>query len=321
MAARLALLGLLATLTAASPLTQPLSRRQNEAALITSNFPDPGLVIGKDGKYHAYATNNGTANIPTAIADSLSGPWSVVGNALPTTGAWSNGANVWAPDVLQVADGSFVMYYTAEVVGGNGHHCVGTATSSVATGPFTPQDSVLACPLSQGGAIDPAGFIDADGTNWVVYKIDGNSIGNGGTCDNTVAPIVSTPIMLQQMAADGITAVGDPVQILDRGDADGPLVEAPSLVRTSAGTYILFFSSNCFSTTLYDVSYATASSVKGPYTKSSAPLLVTGDYGLQAPGGATVAKDASAIVFHANCPAGRCMFERAITISGTTVTT
>lgn len=33
---------------------------------------------------------------------------------------------------------------------------------------------------SQGGAIDPAGFVESDGSHYVVYKIDGNSIGHGG---------------------------------------------------------------------------------------------------------------------------------------------
>jgi beta-xylosidase len=105
---------------------------------------------------------------------------------------------------------------------------------------------------SQGGAIDPSGFQDADGTRYVVYKIDGNNIGHGGSCNNGVAPIVPTPIMLQQVESDGITLVGGAQEILTNGEYDGPLVEAPSLSRisdpSSAGgqLYILFFSSNCF---------------------------------------------------------------------------
>ena len=166
--------------------------------------------------------------------------------------------------------------------------------------------------ISQGGAIDPAGFLDADGTRYVVYKVDGNSIGHGGNCGNGVDPIVPTPIMLQQVSADGVTPVGSPQQILDRSDADGPLVEAPSLTRvqdsSSAGgwLYILFFSSNCYSGSQYDTSYATSSNgIKNggqDYTKSSAPLLVTGsDNGaLFSPGGLTVGPDASKVVFHAD---------------------
>jgi hypothetical protein len=117
-----------------------------------------------------------------------------------------------------------------------------------------------------------------------------------------------------------VTPVNDPIELLDRGDADGPLIEAPNLLFYD-GTYFLFFSSNCFSTTLYDVSYATASLAKGPFTKSSAPLMVTNNpFEITAPGGATTTVDGKNMVFHANCPAGRCMFESAITISGDTVT-
>ena len=165
---------------------------------------------------------------------------------------------------------------------------------------------------SQGGAIDPAGFQDADGTMYVVYKIDGNNRGHGGNCGNSVDPIVPTPIMLQQLASDGVTPVGNPQQILDRGEADGPLVEAPSLTRvadsSSAGgwLYILFFSSNCYSGDLYDTSYATSSNgIKnggGDYAKAGVPLLVTGSDGgkLYSPGGLDVGPDASKVVFHAD---------------------
>ena len=180
---------------------------------------------------------------------------------------------------------------------------------------------------SQGGAIDPAGFWD-DGTLYVVYKIDGNNIGHGGNCGNSVDPIIPTPIMLQELAGDGITRVGDPIQILDRDDADGPLVEAPSLALVD-GTYVLFFSSNCYSSQYYDVSYATSTSgVKGPYTKAGypvAPLLVTGsDNGaLYAPGGLDIDVDGTTVVWHADLGTTsdtRQMWSGKVSISGQTVT-
>lgn len=138
--------------------------------------------------------------------------------------------------------------------------------------------------------------------------------------------------MLQELGADGTTPVGSATELLDRGDADGPLVEAPSLIRAGGGggggddTYVLFFSSSCYSTTLYDVSYATSSSLAGPYAKSTSPLLVTGDYGLQAPGGATCLAggeddgDAQVMVFHADCDQGRCMYETSYSVSDGIVT-
>jgi len=174
------------------------------------------------------------------------------------------------------------------------------------------------------------GFRDADGTYYVVYKVDGNSIGHGGLCGNSVAPIVSTPIQLLKLASDAITPVGAPVTILQNGQYDGPLIEAPSLIRVVSQsippvTYVLFFSSNCYSTTLYDVSYATSNSLMGPYTKSTQPLLTTSNDGLQGPGGATASVDGSAIVYHAFCGAdlasGRCMHERTLNIVGGVVQT
>lgn len=198
------------------------------------------------------------------------------------------------------------MYYSATTLQSSAHHCVGAATSRTILGPYTPLPTELACPLPQGGAIDASGLRAGSLVTWgcaryLVYKVDGNSIGHGGICGNTVAPIVPTPIMLQQVAEwDGVTLIGPPVQILDnRGVADDGVVEAPSLVRSASGTYFLFFSSGCYSTTDYTVSYATASNPAGPYTRHSTPLFKTGTDGLLAPGGASVYGDAYHMVFHA----------------------
>lgn len=54
--------------------------------------------------------------------------------------------------------------------------------------------------------------------------------------------------MIQQLTAEGTAfAVGSTAtEILDRDDDDGPLIEAPSLARSSEGVYFLTFSSNCY---------------------------------------------------------------------------
>lgn len=158
--------------------------------------------------------------------------------------------------------------------------------------------------------------------------MDGSSLGGGGPCGNGDGSH-STPIMLQEVnATDGTNPIGEPIQILDRSNADGPLIEAPSLVRSSEGVYVLFFSSNCYNTELYDTSYATASSVMGPYQKSSAPLLVSGNPTptqgeLRSPGGTDVSADGNRILFHNDRVKGdpgiREMWSAAISISGTSV--
>lgn len=78
------------------------------------------------------------------------------------------------------------MYYSASTVQDTSKHCVGAAISKSVIGPYTPAgNDPLFCDLSIGGAIDAAGFRDDSGQRYVVYKVDGNSLGNGGACMNT----------------------------------------------------------------------------------------------------------------------------------------
>ncbi|KAF7347236.1 Arabinan endo-1,5-alpha-L-arabinosidase [Mycena venus] len=306
-----------------------VTKRSVSGPVIKQDFPDPALIwVPEENSWFAFATNGGGHRVQIASSPDFV-TWTVENdNVLPAVPSWVNQAavNLWAPMVIQMADGSFVLYYSATAAANTAAHCVGAATSKTVRGPYTPINGTIACPISQGGAIDPAGFHHPDGSIYVVYKIDGNSLGHGGSCNNGVAPIVSTPIMLQKMAANGVTPVGSPVQILDRSAADGPLVEAPSLIFVN-NVFFLFFSSGCYADTSYDLSYATATSVTGPYTKAgppTAPLLVTGTYGLRAPGSATFAKDGSKVVFHAylgsDISGGRGMWTGIPTFNGATVT-
>ena len=246
-------------------------------------------------------------------------------DALPTLPPWADQKNpaVWAPDVVRLAGGGFVLYFSATSSQNANRHCIGAATAQTVTGPYTPMDAPLACPLSVGGAIDPAGFIDSDGKAYVVYKIDGNSLGGSGPCGNGEGEF-STPIKLQEVSAtDGYTLIGSPTELVDRSPSDGPLIEAPSLFRSVEGTYVLFFSSNCYRTNFYDTSYATSQSVKGPYTKSQKPLITTGMTALYGPGGTDVSADGSTIVFHADATSNdatvRQIYSSGIEVDGTTV--
>jgi beta-xylosidase len=185
--------------------------------------------------------------------------------------------------------------------------------------------------MSEGGAIDAQPFRDHDGTFYLLYKIDGNNIGSGGECGNSVPPLQNTPIMLQRLKSDAMTLDGPPVQVLDREAEDGPLVEAPMLVQPfatgspasttshptpttpssrnpksktdlapepgqtdSAGPYILFYSSGCTQTSSYTIRYAVAPNLTGPYIRAPQPLLQTGisqGHHFESPGSVGVARD------------------------------
>ncbi|OIW29445.1 Arabinanase/levansucrase/invertase [Coniochaeta ligniaria NRRL 30616] len=308
----------------ASPPWTPSSQK---SPILPLDFPDPSILHDTDGTWYAFATAGNGRQIQVATSPSASGPWTYLQDVdvLPDTGPWTTGQNTWAPDVRRVGEGRYVMYYSGQrrpLTSDSGellaarHYCLGVAVASSPLGPYVAAEEPWACAEERGGIIDPSGFLDpVTGRRYVVYKIDGNSVGHGGSCGNGVAPLVATPIMLQEVdAGDGVARVGEAVEVLDREEVDGPLVEAPSLAYLG-GRYVLFYSSHCWIEGGYNVNYATAERVEGPYRKSRYnPLVQTGDFGLTAPGGATVVEGQGRLVFHANCAGGRCMFEAAFSV-------
>ncbi|TKX25958.1 putative glycosyl hydrolases family 43 protein [Elsinoe australis] len=313
-----------------------LKERAPSGPVIAPNFPDPGL-IKVNNVWYAFATRTKGTTIHVQIAKSNDfNSWQIVNNAdgsqkdaLPQLPGWVNQTNwnTWGPSIAQLGPNNFIMYFSATTNADTSarFHCIGYATASNIEGPYTGPATASVCPLQQGGAIDPQAFQDTNGQRYFVYKVDGNSIGNGGLCGDTVQPIKSTPLMLQKVAADGHTLQGAPTQLIDNaGISDDGIVEAPSITRTSGGKYFLFFSKGCFLDNTYTVSYATASSVTGPWTRQSRPLFQSGDFGLTGPGSADVAPDAKHMVFHSfnGDPARfiRSMHTALLTISGDTVT-
>jgi hypothetical protein len=107
--------------------------------------------------------------------------------------------------------------------------------------------------------------------------------------------------MLQMMESNGVITTSDAaIELFHNEEADGPVVEAPSLVKVG-NTYVLFFSSNWYNSNKYETSYATATNVVGLYTKTNKPLLVSGNEdGIQltGPGGLDVSPDVMKVVFH-----------------------
>jgi len=93
---------LLAGLLSLAPvsLSAAIGKRSVSGAVFAENFPDPAL-IEVDGVWYAFATNGLGKVVPMASSSDFNS-WSILGSdALPTVGAWSNGANVWAPDVIR----------------------------------------------------------------------------------------------------------------------------------------------------------------------------------------------------------------------------
>ncbi|MEU4569117.1 family 43 glycosylhydrolase [Micromonospora sp. NPDC023956] len=287
------LLACLVAALAASPLvlsaTPAAAATAAPALVIGSDFPDPDILKVGD-TYHAYSTNNGHGNVPVATATSLTGPWTRRPDVLPTLGAWASGGRTWAPEVTRRADGRYVLYYTA-LSRSVGRQCIGAATATSPLGPFAPVGTgPLICNGGEGGDIDASSFVDSTGLRYLLYKDDGNAIGQ------------PTSLWLQQVAADGVTLQGSRVELLRSGrPEEAGVIEAPVLTKVGS-QYVLFYSLGGYGGDAYQTSYATSTSLTGPYTKAYRSLLTTAslDNAVRGPGGADVVREAGGdrIVFH-----------------------
>jgi beta-xylosidase len=143
------------------------------------------------------------------------------------------------------------LYYTARDKTSN-KQCVGVATAAKPDGKFRDaSDTPLVCQVEEGGTIDASPFQDGDKL-YLYYKNDGNCCG------------IPTYIYGQELAADGLSLVGEPVRLV-RNDRswEGRVVEAPTMLKRD-GQYYLFFSANNYAGHEYAVGYAVCESPLGP---------------------------------------------------------
>ncbi len=249
--------------------------------VIAQDFPDPDVLKAGD-TYYAYATGNGHNTFQTARSPDLV-QWERLGDAMPAAPRWTKrGRFYWAPEVTSWDDGkTFTMYFTARDSESD-KQCIGVATSDKPEGPFSGVgDEPFICQAEIGGSIDASSFTDEDGSQYVLWKNDGNCCG------------FDTFLYIQKVSRDGLTLEGEATPLIKQHQAwEGWLVEAPTLWKHD-GKYYLFYSANAYDSPLYAVGYASADTILGSYTKASDPLLKS-DYKTGAaigPGGQDIVID------------------------------
>ena len=163
-------------------------------------------------------------------------------DAMPTLPSWVlPNSELWAPDVRKVG-ATYVMWFSGldratRCRTGVSAWCIGVATSTSPTGPFTSHSlTPTICQTSGHGDIDPRTFVAPDGQEWLYWKNDGNAVAMGRS--------VSTHIYAQRLATDGQTLIGSTSVLLtsDLPWEEG-LIEAPDMVHVG-NRYLLFFAGN-----------------------------------------------------------------------------
>jgi len=232
---------------------------------------DPGVL--RDGSRYVLACTSGNATNAFAIRTSPDlKTWTSAGHIFPSAQkpAWA-ASDFWAPEIHKVGT-HYVAYFSAR--GTDGKLAIGAATASAATGPFTDIGHPLVHDASMG-MIDVSEFADASGDPYLVWKADGNAVGQ------------HTPIYGQKLAANGTSLTGSRATLITNDRSwEGPLVEGP-WVLLHGGSYYLFYSGNSYGNATYAVGVAKASSPLGPYTKLGSPILQS-DVAWKGPGHCSV---------------------------------
>ena len=258
-----------------------VSGLSHDEPIYNGDFADPAaLAAGNTLYFYASSSQRSKydpgANVPVVALSRGNGfTGRYLGDLMPKVPAWTVPGYQWAPDVWERPNSTYVLYYSTPatvplgclgrppahgcvktVNGWTNAECISRATSSSPTGPFVDNStSAFVCPLDEGGAIDPAVFIDSTGTPWLLWKSDGDC------CDEP------TSIYSQQLSADGLTTVGPPHRLIGATQPwEDRLVEAPTMIQDH-DHFWLFYSGSLWGHPTYGIGIARCTSVIGPCTK------------------------------------------------------
>lgn len=241
--------GVVAVLSVAPRGTPPVTNDPPQAdetstaqtfALTKSLISDPAVLSTSKLDY-MYSSGVGWLHLPERTF-LVMGKFLSLRDAMPTLPSWVEpNSELWSPDVRKVGK-TYVMWFSGlgrnyMLSPGVPAQCIGDATSTSPTGPFTSHSLVpTICQTSGHGDIDPRTFVAPNGQEWLYWKNDGNALAMGKA--------VSTHIYAQRLATDGQTLIGPTSVLLTSGlPWEAGLIEAPDLVHVG-DRYLLFFAGN-----------------------------------------------------------------------------
>jgi hypothetical protein len=283
-------------LVVGSPPASPAFRPVWATTVRETDAPDPA-VVRFDSTYYAYTTGTSWGNhIGVLVSSQPNTGWRTITGtrygssafpSIPPTRSvrpWQVNGTQHAPGVYRV-NGRYIMFYTAQTKSlHGGHYCLSVATATSPRGPFADRSSgPLLCMDSDGGAIDPAPFVDTSGRKWLYFK----------TYDDVNHGSVPARVFVVALTSDGLRPAGAPRIVLAQENLSSPYetVENPQMVRTG-GRYVLLFSRGNWTSSSYRQGDAVCDTPAGPCREASSTLL-TSYPGVAGPGGGTAFTDGS----------------------------
>jgi xylan 1,4-beta-xylosidase len=256
--------------------------------VVAGDWPDPDVSL-IDGTYYAVATSGGWSPTFRVLQSTDLRSWAIGGSVFGRPPGWAKDS-FWAPELAALPAGGYALFYSAMPKRAwqsqrKPWYCLGVATAPSPLGPWRDLGRPLRC--TPRGTIDPTPVVDGDKL-YLLYKEDGNAFGR------------PTPILLQELRADGRRLLGAPRELLRNrpGTWERNVIEAPFLVRRDGGWTMLYSGALCCSKQCaYAVGAARAPTLAGPWTRYPGnPILRSGN-GWRCPGHVSVVGDN--VAFHA----------------------
>ena len=285
----------------ATPAARATTQTHYTNPVLDADFPDPTVIRAPNGIYYAYGTQTkrGGRWINMQVASSADlVHWRFIGDAMPAKPSWaSTTQDFWAPHVQRVGK-RYIMYLSVKPNGSDDTHglCLGVATASTPTGPFTDIGHPLKCGPGFVN-IDPMAFDDPVTGKHLLYWGSGFE-----------------PIKVQELSPDRLSFArgSKPVELIGPNPVKGEfpvLVEGPWVIR-HGGYYYLFYSGDncCGPKANYAVMVARSRSALGPFetlekaTGAPHSIVLHRSSRWNAPGHNSIVTDAARhdwIVYHA----------------------
>lgn len=243
---------------------------------------DPSVVV--DGT-RWFAAGTGWRGGTSSSAQEYAG-WVAGAPLLDSRPTWARNGDVWAPELVRAADGTWLAYYSVPVTGlpAAEDRCIGVATSPTLATAFAPLHSQpLACPegaataaasdvvrpasgLPRHGVIDPSSYVAPDGRRFLLYRTQGTP----------------SSIRMVRLTASGLRAAGPSRELL----RDPGVVENPEMVD-AGGWHHLLLSRGDYARCGYRTVWRRSGSVRRDWQAApEAVLLDRRTTGICGPGGA-----------------------------------
>ena len=223
--------------------------------VLPGDFPDPSVVKIGDTYWASATTSNWGPVYPLLQSKDLL-HWQTSGHVFNQLPEWAD-YYFWAPEITY-DNGKVYIYYSAHKRDGN--LCVGIASADKPEGPYTDHGPLI---CQEVGSIDAFPMRDENGTLYMVWKEDANSVGK------------PTPIWIQQLNEARTALIGEKQELFRNTlDWEGQLVEGVSMLRQGDYYYAFYAAAGCCGRECnYVTGIARSKKLMGPWEKQQQPLI------------------------------------------------